>query len=57
MSWKRIEQRFLQSRWLRDPAVWLLILWALFIIYATLLPFKFSASAELVQKRIQRSDR
>ena len=54
MSWKRIEQRFLQSGWLSDPVLWLLVLWGLFIVYVTLLPFNFSAPAELVQKRIHR---
>ncbi len=54
MHWKRIEQRILQSKWLSDPVLWLLILWGLFIVYATLLPFNFSASRELVEQRLQR---
>jgi VanZ family protein len=52
--WKRIEQRILQSKWLSDPVLWLLFLWGLFIVYATLLPFDFSASRELVQQRLRR---
>ncbi len=52
MSFRRIEQRLLQSKWLSDPLLWLLVLWGLFIIYATLLPFDFSAPGELVRARI-----
>jgi glycopeptide antibiotics resistance protein len=54
VRWNRIEQRILQSKWLRDPAWWLLVLWGLFIIYATTLPFDFSAPGELIRKRIER---
>ncbi len=54
MHWKRVEQRILQSKWLSDPAVWLLFLWGLFIVYATLLPFDFSAPLELVEQRLRR---
>jgi glycopeptide antibiotics resistance protein len=54
VSWKRIEQRLLQSKRLSDPVVWLLFLWVLFIVYATLLPFDFSASADMVQMRVHR---
>ncbi len=52
MHWKRIEQQILQSKWLGDPTAWLLLLWGLFIVYATLLPFNFSASPALIQYRI-----
>ncbi len=53
MRWNQIEQRLLQSRWLSDPVLWLLLFWGLFIIYATTLPFNFSAPGELVQQRIR----
>ena len=54
MHWKRIEQRILKPKWLNDPVLWLLVLWGLFIVYATLLPFNFSAPSELVVQRLQR---
>lgn len=53
-TWKWIEGRILRSSWRSDPALVLLALWGLFIVYATLLPFDFSASGELVQQRIRR---
>jgi glycopeptide antibiotics resistance protein len=54
VRWNSIEQRFLRSRWLSDPVLWLLLLWGLFIVYATLLPFNFSAPADLIRRRIER---
>ena len=54
MHWKRIEQRILQSKWLSDPILWLLLLWGLFILYGTLLPFNFTVPLELVEQRLQR---
>lgn len=41
------------SRWRPSPAVVFLLLWVLFIIYATTLPFDFSASGELVKGRLR----
>ena len=35
-------------------AVILLVLWGLFIVYGTMLPFDFSASGDLIQSRLQR---
>ena len=52
--WNSIEQRFLRSKWLSDPVLWLLLLWGLFIVYATLLPFNFSAPSDLIRRRIER---
>ena len=43
VSWRRVEQRLLRSKWLSNPVLWLLVLWGLFIVYGTLLPFNFSA--------------
>jgi VanZ family protein len=54
VNWKHIEQRVLQSKWLSNPALVLLVLWGLFIIYATLLPFNFRAPAELIRQRLER---
>ncbi len=42
------------SRWRPDLAPVFLTLWGLFIVYATTLPFDFSASGELVQSRLRR---
>jgi VanZ family protein len=41
-----------QSQWRPTPALVWLLLWGLFIIYATTLPFDFSASDELIRKRL-----
>jgi glycopeptide antibiotics resistance protein len=51
---KWFERPVLDVRWRSDPVVLLLVLWGLFIVYATLLPFNFSASGELIQQRIRR---
>ena len=49
VKWKWFERHVLQSKWGSDPVLVLLVLWGLFIVYATLLPFNFSASAELIR--------
>ena len=41
-------------RWWPNLALVLLLLWGLFIVYATMLPFDFSASGELIQSRLRR---
>jgi VanZ family protein len=46
--------RFTQSKWRPSLALALLLLWGLFIIYATMLPFDFSASGDLIVKRLWR---
>jgi len=51
---KQIRSRLAHSRWRPSLAVVLLLLWVLFIIYVTTLPFDFSASGELVKARLQR---
>ena len=38
----------------RHLAVTLLVLWGLFIVYGTMLPFDFSASTELIHSRLER---
>jgi VanZ family protein len=40
--------------WRPDPAAVLLVLWGLFIVYGTLLPFDLSASGEQAQERLRR---
>ncbi len=37
-----------------DLALVLLVLWGLFIVYGTMLPFDFSAGGNLIQKRLAR---
>src|SRR5262249_15200039 len=54
MRWKWFERFVLQSRWRNDPFPALLLLWGLFILYGTLLPFEFSATSELIVDRIKR---
>ena len=54
MVFRRIRLRLAQSQWRPDPALVLLVLWGLFIVYATMLPFDFSASGELIQSRLRR---
>ncbi len=49
-----IRFRLARSRWRPSPAVVMLVLWGLFIIYGTTLPFDFSASGEQVRERLQR---
>jgi VanZ family protein len=43
-----------QWQWQQNLAAILLLLWGLFIVYGTMLPFDFSASGDLVQSRLQR---
>jgi VanZ family protein len=50
---KQIRSRLAHSRWRPSLAVVLLLLWVLFIIYATTLPFDFSASGALIKARLQ----
>jgi len=51
---KLIAFRLAQSRRWANLAVVLLLLWGLFIVYATMLPFDFSATGELIQARLRR---
>jgi VanZ family protein len=53
-TWKWIKGWILRSNWRSDPVLVLLVLWGLFIVYATLLPFDFSASGDLAMERISR---
>ncbi len=41
-------------QWQKQLAIILLLLWGLFIVYGTMLPFDFSASGDLIQSRLQR---
>ncbi len=50
----RIRFRAAQLRWRPDLALVLLVLWGLFIAYATMLPFDFSASREHVVATLRR---
>jgi VanZ family protein len=50
---KQIRSRIAHSRWRPSLALVLLLLWVLFIIYATTLPFDFSASGEVVKARLR----
>jgi glycopeptide antibiotics resistance protein len=49
---KQIRSRLARSRERPSLAVVLLLLWVLFIIYATTLPFDFSATGDLVKERL-----
>ena len=51
---KRIRFRAAQLRWRPDLAFVLLVLWGLFIVYATMLPFDFSASSERIAATLKR---
>jgi glycopeptide antibiotics resistance protein len=51
---KMIRHRLAHREWRPGPAAVLLVLWGLFIVYGTMLPFDFSASGEQVQERLQR---
>ncbi len=51
MVFKRFRQYAAQLQWQPNLAVALLVLWGLFIVYGTMLPFDFSASGELIQLR------
>jgi glycopeptide antibiotics resistance protein len=53
LSWKWFERYVLRSKWLKDPVPVLLVLWGLFIFYGTLLPFKFSASGDLIAQKLK----
>ena len=48
---KRFRQYAAQFQWQQNLAMTLLVLWGLFIVYGTMLPFDFSASGELIQLR------
>jgi len=50
---KLIRFRLAQSSRWANLAVILLLLWGLFIVYATMLPFDFSASGEVIQARLR----
>jgi VanZ family protein len=50
--WIRLRAPHLMSRPLLAPA--LLLLWGLFIVYATMLPFDFTATSELIRSRMHR---
>jgi glycopeptide antibiotics resistance protein len=49
-----IRSRITQSQWRPNPVLVLLLLWGLFIVYATMLPFDFSASGALIESRLRR---
>jgi len=51
---RRIRLRAAQSQWRPNPRLVWLLLWGLFILYATMLPFEFSASGELIRSRLRR---
>jgi glycopeptide antibiotics resistance protein len=51
---KLIHFRAAQSKWQPDLALVLLVLWGLFIVYATMLPFDFSATSEHIVKTLGR---
>jgi glycopeptide antibiotics resistance protein len=53
LNWKWFERRVLYSKWRSDPVPVLLVLWGLFIFYGTLLPFEFSASGELISRKLK----
>jgi glycopeptide antibiotics resistance protein len=51
---KQIRLLLFHSRWRPSLTLVFLLLWVLFIIYATTLPFDFSASGDLVNSRLRR---
>jgi glycopeptide antibiotics resistance protein len=53
LIWKWFERHLLHSKWQSDPVLVLLVLWGLFIFYGTLLPFEFSASGELITRKLK----
>ena len=54
MLFKQIRLRLAHSRWRPSLVAILLLLWVLFIIYGTTLPFDFSLPGELVEAKLQR---
>jgi VanZ family protein len=52
--YKLIRLRAAQLHWRPNLLMVLLLLWGLFIIYATMLPFDFSASDDLIRSRLRR---
>jgi VanZ family protein len=52
LRWIRLRVPHLMSRPPLAPA--LLLLWGLFIVYATMLPFDFTATGELIRSRVYR---
>jgi glycopeptide antibiotics resistance protein len=51
--WQWFERHVLHSKWRNDPVPALLVLWGLFVFYGTLLPFEFSASGELITRKLK----
>jgi VanZ family protein len=51
---KRLRIAASQFQWQQNLAITLLVLWGVFILYATLLPFDFSASGALIESRLVR---
>jgi VanZ family protein len=51
---KRLRRRAAQWQWQQDLAVILLVLWGVFIVYGTMLPFDFSASGAMIRSRLAR---
>ena len=49
-----ISLRMRLARWAPDLALVLLVLWGLFIVYGTTLPFEFSASSDVIQAPLRR---
>ncbi len=54
MLFKWAQLHAAQWQWQKHLAIILLVLWGLFIVYGTMLPFDFSASGDLIQSRLQR---
>ena len=54
MVLKRARLQATQWLWQQHLAMVLLVFWGLFVIYATMLPFDFSASGDLIQWRLHR---
>jgi VanZ family protein len=50
---KRFRLYAAQCQWQQNLAMILLLLWGLFIVYGTMLPFDFSASGDLIQWRLR----
>jgi VanZ family protein len=50
---KRLRLSAAQWQWQQHLAITLLLLWGLFIVYGTMLPFDFSASGDLIHSRLR----
>jgi VanZ family protein len=54
VQFKRLKLYAAEWQWQQNLAAILLVLWGLFIVYGTMLPFDFSASNDLIQSRLRR---